>query len=74
MKIDEWLMGIMFILIMLSLLFAVQGQLLQNTNDELSSILLGNGKTMVGVYLLLIGNLVGVILLPYKLSQLMRKK
>ncbi|HLD33981.1 MAG TPA: hypothetical protein VJB66_04600 [Candidatus Nanoarchaeia archaeon] len=74
MEIDKWLMGIMFIMIMLSLLFVVQGQLLQGANDELVSLLLGNGKTMAGVYLLLLGNLVGVILLPYKLSQLMRKK
>ena len=62
------LLVVMMVLILFSLLFAVHGEILQNETDLLEVVLLGNGKILTGIYLLLLGILVALLLLPMRMQ------
>ncbi|HLC19459.1 MAG TPA: hypothetical protein VJK72_00950 [Candidatus Nanoarchaeia archaeon] len=66
---ETLLFTVMLVLILWSLLFAVQGEILQNQSDSLEVMLLGNSKIMAGIYLLLLGILVALLLLPLKMRE-----
>ena len=66
---EKVLVMVMLLLIFFSLLFAVQGEILNNKSGDLLEVkLLGSGKLLVGIYLLLLGILVALLLLLIKLQ------
>ena len=69
MEKSNLLLMVMLILILWSLLFAVQGEILQSDTNSLDVMLLGNAKIMAGIYLLLLGILIALLLLPMKMQE-----
>ena len=66
---EKVLVMVMLLLIFFSLLFAVQGEILNNKSGDLLEVkLLGSGKLLVGIYLLLLGILVALLLQLIKLQ------
>ena len=68
------LLVVMLLLILFSLLFTVQGEILQNQSHSLEVTLLGSGKILTGIYLLLLGILVALLLLPLKMQTVQERR
>jgi hypothetical protein len=62
------LMVAMVLLMLVSLLYVIHGEIIQNFPSDLLQLkLLGAGKILIGIYLLLLGNLIALMLLPMRM-------